>query len=338
MPLPSREPTPPFDITRASHVVLDVQDLAASRRFYEELIGLVVTEADDDVIFLRGVEEACHHSLVLRRAAEGACNRIGFRVRREADLDAAATWFEQRGLPAEFVDVPFQGKTTLHTTDAAGAQLELVARMETVPRRIMAFDTFKGAAPARFDHYQLHVADVAKATGMYAGLGFRISEYISLDATPGTPLIASFNARKGNANDIVLVANEGPRLHHFSYVIHDAPNTMLRLGDLASALGYSIDYGPSRHGLGYETFLYLRDPDGHRIELLSHPYQFIDEEEEPFGWAADDGRAVNLYGPPPSLGWYNEATTFTGVETVMPDMNLAEKMGPGNRRMRGSHR
>lgn len=328
MPLPSSEPTPPFDITRASHVVLDVRDLTASRRFYEELIGLVVTEADDDVTYLRGVEEACHHSLVLRRAAEGGCNRIGFRVRREADLDAAATWFGQRGLPAEFVDVPFQGKT-LHTTDAAGARLELVARMETVPRRIMAFDTFKGAAPARFDHYQLHVADVAKATGMYADLGFRISEYASLDATPDTPLFASFNARKGNANDIVFVANEGPRLHHFGYVIHDVPNTTLRLCDLASVLGYSIDYGPSRHGIGYETFLYLRDPDGHRIELLSAPYQFIDEEEEPVGWSADDRRTANLYGPPPSLGWFNEATTFTGVETVVPDMNLVEKLGPG---------
>ena len=104
MPLPSREPTSPFDITRASHVVLDAADLAASRRFYEELIGLVVTEAGDDVVYLRGVEEACHHSLVLRRAAEGACNRIGFRVRREADLDAAATWFAHRSLPAGFAD------------------------------------------------------------------------------------------------------------------------------------------------------------------------------------------------------------------------------------------
>lgn len=329
MPLSSSEPTPPFDITRASHVVLNVRDLAASRRFYEELIGLVVTEADDDVIYLRAVEEACHHSLVLRRAAEDGCNRIGFRVRREADLDAAAIWFEQRGLPVEFVDVPFQGKTTLHTTDAAGARLELVARMETVPRQIMAFDTFKSAAPPRFDHFQLHVADVAEATGMYADLGFRISEYASLDGTPDTPLFASFNARKGNANDIVLLAGEGPRLHHFGYVIHDAPNTMLRLCDLASALGYSIEYGPSRHGIGFETFLYLRDPDGHRIELLSAPYQFIDEEEQPLGWAADDRRITNLYGPPPSLSWFNEATNFTGVETAVPDMNLTEKLSPG---------
>jgi catechol 2,3-dioxygenase-like lactoylglutathione lyase family enzyme len=33
--LPTLNLDPPFDITRASHVVLTVRDLAASRRFYE---------------------------------------------------------------------------------------------------------------------------------------------------------------------------------------------------------------------------------------------------------------------------------------------------------------
>jgi catechol 2,3-dioxygenase len=319
MSLPTTQPTPPFDITRASHVVLDARDLAASRRFYEELIGLVVTEADDDVVYLRGVEEACHHSLVLRRADDAACRRIGLRVRREADLETAKTWFEQRGTAAEFVDLPFHGNT-LHTTDVAGTPLELVAAMVTVPRGIAAFDAFKGAAPARLDHYQLHVADAVKATAMYAELGFRISEYVSLDGTPDTPLVGSFMARKGNANDIVLLADEGPRLHHVAYVIHDAATTMLRLCDLASALGYApnVEWGPARHGLGYEVFLYLRDPDGHRIELLSPPYQFIDEEEQPVGWEAHNPNVPMLFGPPPSAAWLAQASHFTGIATTVP--------------------
>ena len=317
MPLPRSEPNPPFDITRASHVVLDVTDLAASRHFYEEMIGLVVTEADDEVIYLRGVEEACHHSLVLHRAAESRARRIGLRVRREADLDAAKTWFERRGLPADYVDVPHQGKT-LHATDVAGTPLELVARMTTVPRKIVAFRTFKGAAPTRLDHYQVHVADVDTAAGMYADLGFRISEYVSVDGKPDTTVLGAWNARKGNANDVVLVTNEGPRLHHFAYTLHDPQSTMLRTCDLASDLGYAVEWGPSRHGLGSEMFLYLRDPDGHRIELMSPAYQFIDEEEEPYGWAVDDPTVPMLFGAAPSLDWFNTASRFAGVETVLP--------------------
>lgn len=321
MALPTPASTPPFDITRASHVVLDVRDPAASSHFYTELVGLVVTEATEDVVYLRGVEEACHHSLVLRRADAAACERIGFRVRRDEDLDAALAWARDRGLPAEFVEAPYQGRT-LHTTDAAGIPVELVASMPTVPRKVQALDfhELRGAAAPRFDHYQIHVPEHTAATQYYAELGFRTSEYISVDGSPDSDMLAAFLARKGNANDIVLLANEGPELHHFGYAIHDAPTTMLRLGDLAGSLGYgnNIEYGPSRHGVGCETFLYLRDPDGHRIELLSHPYQFIDEEEQALGWPIDDPRIVNLYGSGPSPSWFTPATQFRGVKPAPP--------------------
>lgn len=319
MTLPTPDPTPPFDITRASHIVLDVRDPVASSHFYQELVGLIVTESTTDVVYLRGVEEACHHSLVLRRADDAACERIGFRVRREEDLEAALAWAQERGLPAEFAEMPYQGRT-LHTTDAAGIPLELCAGMPTVPRKVLDFHTLKGAAAPRFDHYQIHVAEHAAATQYYADLGFRMSEYVSHDGGPDSPLLGAFLARKGNANDIVLVASEGPRVHHFGYAIHDAPTTMLRVCELASSLGYrgNVEYGPSRHGTGFETFLYLRDPDGHRVELLSHPYQFIDEEEQAMGWAINDPRVVNLYGSAPAMSWFQEATLFRGVVPTEP--------------------
>lgn len=70
--LPAVEYKPPFNITRASHVVLTVGDLEKSRSFYTEVIGLVVSDQDRDTIHLRGLEEACHHSLVLKRARQRA--------------------------------------------------------------------------------------------------------------------------------------------------------------------------------------------------------------------------------------------------------------------------
>ncbi|HVM57048.1 MAG TPA: VOC family protein, partial [Gaiellaceae bacterium] len=56
----------PFDIVRVAHVELVVTDLAASREFYVDVLGLVPTEEADDAIYLRGYEERLHHSLVLR--------------------------------------------------------------------------------------------------------------------------------------------------------------------------------------------------------------------------------------------------------------------------------
>src|SRR5262249_6863399 len=80
MPLPRAVLAPPFNITRASHVVLGVTDLAASCAFYRDLIGFIVTDEDADSVYLRGLEEASHHSLVIRRAARPVCERIGLRV------------------------------------------------------------------------------------------------------------------------------------------------------------------------------------------------------------------------------------------------------------------
>src|SRR5262249_21841951 len=117
MDLPRTDYDTPFDITRSSHVVLTVKDLKASRLFYTEVIGLIVTVQDGDTLYLRGIEEACHHSLVLRQAtSEPAAQRIGMRVLRERDLDHLKAFFECKGCPVAWAEVPHQGRT-LHATD-----------------------------------------------------------------------------------------------------------------------------------------------------------------------------------------------------------------------------
>jgi len=57
----------PFNTTRASHVVLTVKDLGLSRDFYCDALGFAVSDQDGGTLYLRGIEEACHHSLVLKR-------------------------------------------------------------------------------------------------------------------------------------------------------------------------------------------------------------------------------------------------------------------------------
>ena len=73
--LPETNRNPEFQITRASHVSLGVTDLAASRDFYRDVVGLVVTEETDNVVYMRGLEEASHHSLVLERSDVAKAHR-----------------------------------------------------------------------------------------------------------------------------------------------------------------------------------------------------------------------------------------------------------------------
>ena len=88
--VPETTSSPPFRVTRASHLVYTVRDLSRSRDFYTEVLGLVVTDEDQEALYLRGVEERSHHSLVLKRT-DGApsCVRTGLRTFDDEDLDRA---------------------------------------------------------------------------------------------------------------------------------------------------------------------------------------------------------------------------------------------------------
>src|SRR5580698_4685600 len=102
---------PPFNVVRASHAELAVRDIKRSRAFYVDCLGLLVSDESDDALYLRGVEERNHHSLVLRRARAADVQALGFKLATESDLDRAEAWFHRRNLPTAFVDVPYQGRT-----------------------------------------------------------------------------------------------------------------------------------------------------------------------------------------------------------------------------------
>src|SRR5262249_30633806 len=300
------------NITRTSHVILTVKDLDASRLFYTEVIGLVVTAEESDTLYLRGIEEACHHSLVLRRSGEvPACARVGIRVLRERDPDPLKSFFESTGCKADWANVPHQGRT-LHASDAGGVPIEFCASMPVVPRMITQFHLHKGGAAARIDHVQILVPDVRKATEFYMAAGFWLSEYVA----PGESddLAGVFLQRKGNPHDIVFFAGAGPRLHHAAFTSPESTN-ILHACDVAGTLGFGagVGRGRGRHGPGHAFFVYFRDPDGHRVELFNTHYQAMDIEVEPVRWDPGDGTKINPWGLPAQKKWFTQATPFAQV-------------------------
>jgi catechol 2,3-dioxygenase len=311
--IPQTNFAPPFNITRASHIVLSARDLARSRDFYVEVLGLMVSDEDAATIYLRGTEEICHHSLTLKKTAGvPACERIGFRVFTEDDLDKAKAHFDRQGIAAAWAQVPFQGRT-LHVCDSTGTPLEFCARMQTQPRSQTKTHAHKGAGALRMDHFQVLAPDVAVAAKFYAELGFRVSDYICVEATGR--LVGVFLYRKDNPHDMVFLQRSGPRYHHCGYMIQEFHH-MVRACDVAGNLGFgdSIEHGPGRHGLGHSYYTYLRDPDGHRVELLLPAVQMIDIDEAPMRHVAVANANTNLWGLPAPRSWVEDATPFAGVE------------------------
>lgn len=314
--LPVTNPHPEFQITRASHVTMAVTNLEKSRDFYRDVIGMVVTEEADDTIYLRGLEEAAHHSLTLEQSTEARAMRVGLRVRSEADIVAAEKHFKSANIPYRRVEREHQG-ATLQFRDPVGTLMEFTSEMDVVDRKYQSFDEWRAGAPQRIDHYQVVTYDVQTASDFWAGLGMRMSEYTAKDDTD--ELWGAWFEVKGNTHDLVFTNGRGPRLHHFAYAVPDG-NSLLHAADVAGALGCGneIDRGPGRHGLSNALFLYLRDPDQHRIELFNSHYQFIDPELPPIRWDITDPRRAQLWGMPASKRWFFEASEFPDEEVHEP--------------------
>ena len=109
--------------------------------------------------------------------------------------------------------------------------------------------------------------------------------------------------------------NRRPRLHHCAYWVPTAMN-IIHLCDVMTTTGYltNLERGPGRHGIANAFFLYVRDPDGHRVEFYTCDYQTMDPDHEPLRWSLRDPRRQSLWGQPAPRSWFEEGSAFAGTE------------------------
>ncbi|MGO9358548.1 MAG: 3,4-dihydroxyphenylacetate 2,3-dioxygenase [Xanthobacteraceae bacterium] len=326
MALPANVGPAPFNIVRLSHIVLTVTDLQASRAFYVDILGLQVTEETSTRIYLRAMEERGHHCVVLEQGDIAVAHDLGFKVHSEDDLDRAKAFFDQRGLPSTWVDVPHQART-LRARDPQGIPLEFYARMDRLPPIHQKYALYRGVKPLRIDHFNCFSPDVGEAVDFYSSIGFRVTEYTATEDTD--EFWAAWMHRKGGVHDIAFTNGAGPRLHHVAFWV-PTPLNIIDLLDLMSTSGYvaNIERGPGRHGISNAFFLYVRDPDGHRIEIYCSDYQTIDPDHEPIRWDLKDPQRQTLWGAPAPLSWFEEGSVFAGTSPRLPKLKATPIIAP----------
>ncbi|WP_375174706.1 3,4-dihydroxyphenylacetate 2,3-dioxygenase [Pseudooceanicola sp.] len=326
MPIPDPNLTPPFNILRLSHVEFGVTDLAASRKFYVDILGLQVTDADDETVYLRAMEERGHHCLILKKKPEPGIDYLSYKLWSEEDLDKAAAWFSAQGHPVDWVDRPYQGRT-LRTQDPFGAPMEFYFKMDRLSPIHQKYELYKGVKPLRIDHFNCFVPNVDEAVAWYNSIGFRVTEYTEDEASGH--LWAAWMHRKGGVHDIAFTNGLGPRLHHTAFWV-PTPLNIIDLLDLMATTGYvgNIERGPGRHGISNAFFLYILDPDGHRIEIYCSDYQTVDPDLEPIKWDLKDPQRQTLWGAPAPKSWFEHGSTFTGVDVREADLKATPIIAP----------
>ncbi len=304
------------NVLRAAHVEFRVTDLGAARHFYVDLLGFVETARDGDALYLRGLEEREHHSLVLRRAESPGVPHLAYRVAEPDDLDRLAARFAELGLPCRWLapgEEVAQGRA-LRARDPAGLPIEFYHAMEPAERLLQRFDLYRGAHVLRIDHFNCQVPRVRPAFDFYTReLGFRLTEYTETEE-PEPRLWAAWLHRKGSVHDLALMNGKWPRVHHVGYWLPDAL-AVLRACDILAGAGQerAIERGPGRHGISNALFLYLRDPDGNRIELYANDYLTIDPDFEPIRWSINDPRRQTFWGHAAPPRWFEEASPVESI-------------------------
>lgn len=327
MPVPAPNLYPDFNTIRLSHARLNVADLAASRRFYTDILGLQVTDEDAAHVYLRAMEERGHHCLVLQTTGPpGTVEVMGFKTFDDADLDRAEAYFQRQGRPTTWVERAYQGRTLL-TADNIGIPLEFYHKMDRLPPIHQTYALYKGVKPLRIDHFNCFSHDVDASVAFYSDFGFRVTEYTEDEESQ--KLWAAWMHRKGGVHDMAFTSGTGPRMHHIAIWV-PTPLNIIDLLDLMATTGYvgHIERGPGRHGISNAFFLYILDPDGHRIEIYCSDYQTVDPDLEPIKWDLKDPQRQTLWGAPAPESWFTHGTLFDGVTPQAASLKASPIIAP----------
>jgi catechol 2,3-dioxygenase len=292
-------------VVRIGHTVLYVRDLTASRHFYVDLLGLNILHESDRALYLRGVEDR-EWTLKLELAREPGVKHLAYKAGSEADLDEIAEIAEQQGLPYRWESEQDRPRI-LRMQDPFGFPVAFYYQSTRYPWLLQRFDLHRGPSIQRIDHINVLSPQVRGVTDWYKqNLDFRLTEYSEDDEGR---IWASWLQRKGHAHDLATTNGSGPRLHHFAYWMPDGARISQMCDILAGAFETDrIERGPGRHGITNAFFLYLRDPDGHRIELFTSDYLAVDPDFEPIRWNLHDPRRQTLWGGAAPKSWFLEGS------------------------------
>jgi catechol 2,3-dioxygenase len=121
--------------------------------------------------------------------------------------------------------------------------------------------------------------------------------------------------RKGSVHDTALTGGNGPRLHHLAFATHEKHN-IIAICDKLGALRLSdrIERGPGRHGVSNAFYLYILDPDGHRIEIYTQDYYTGDPDNPVVRWDVHDNQRRDWWGNPVVPSWYTEASPVLDLD------------------------
>jgi catechol 2,3-dioxygenase len=318
-------------LAHLAHVELLTPKLDQSVEFFKDTMGLTESGRAGDSVYLRCWGEFYHHSVVLTAAKQPGLDHAAWRTLGPEELSEAVSRIEARGVRGEWIEKSIGHGRAYRFRGPGGHVHEVFWDVErfmappeqrsTYPERAQRF-IGRGIAARQLDHITIAIAKIKDACEWYRDtLGFRFMATTSLDEDPDIIVFAVVTTNEkshdlGLAIDLSQVAG---RIHHLSFWV-DSQEDLLRAADILLDSGTPIEFGPGRHGIGEQSYLYFREPGGLRLEINTGGYRNYVPDWEPVHWHPSQG-SNTMYrnvGMPNSM---MEAFP-PAPEPVMPDADL----------------
>jgi catechol 2,3-dioxygenase len=290
-------------ISQLAHVELATPCLEQSRDFYVNVLGLTQVAAADGSVFLRAWGEFLSYSLQLVEGEQPEVRRIGWRADSDDDLRRAVdtltadgvdgTWVEPnvgRGRAFQFRSPGGHGHEIFWDVEPLALPAELAS---SLPNRRQKFAPV-GVGARMIDHVTFGTDDVLRDVRWFCDkLDFRYMEYTAKE--DGTVFFGMVTTNEQAHNLGILHNPTGVpgAVHHLAFWLEQEMD-VIRGADILMEAGFPIEYGPGKHGMGENTFLYVREPSGLRVEIFAGGYRNYMPDWQPVGWRPEQG-SLDMY-------------------------------------------
>ena len=265
-----------IQVLRLGQATFETPDVDRLTDYYVEVIGLRAVRDKDRAILSTAVGQEV---AIFKPGPVPRCTNMSFQVSPRLDLADIEKTLQKDGIRSERrSDITPSLRSMTVFEDPKGTEIELFTESAASAPVETA-----GIAPRKLGHVAFLVSDAKALSEFYIKLlGFRVSDWIEdyfvfLRCSP-------------DHHTVNFISGVGPSfMHHIAYELEDWAH-LQRACDTLARHNRPIIWGPGRHGVGHNVFVYHRDPDDHIIELFAEMDQMKDEEIgcfEPRAWHHD---------------------------------------------------
>jgi catechol-2,3-dioxygenase len=281
-------------VAAISHAVFETPDLERQIAYYRDIVGLNLIARDaKQAYFSAQSGDVC---IVLESGTAARCARLALKCARDLDLKDVGRHLGSLGIVTrEKSDPQPLSSSALAFEGPEGIAVEIVRVADR-----SAVSSGAGLNPGKLGHIAFNVTDVQKGVDFFNSvLGFRTSDWMGD--------FFAFLRCGPDHHTVNLLKGGRTKMHHLAFEARDFEH----IKDACDFLGrheIPLIWGPGRHKIGHNLYIYHHNPDGQIVELYAELDVMTNEEAgyfDPRPWHEDNPQRpkVSMPGPFVSNSW-----------------------------------